>query len=397
MRKLYCFYILFVTIFSLGYGQIQLSTYSEVSVLTIGPGKSLNDAFGHSAIRVKDPMYRLDIVYDFGRYNFEAKGFYLNFAKGKMTYEIGWSDYKSFIKYYENVKREVKSLSLNLSLPEKQTLFNALQKNILPQNKSYAYDFFYNNCATKIKDVIVSTSQKYIDFENPKNFKQNTFRALIRSHVKQNSWGGFGIDLALGSVIDQVAPIEDHMFLPRNMNSFFEVAKFKKSNKPLVKKQELLSEQQLSVKYSFWTSPLFILSTISLFIVLITYKNFKNNSRSRWLDVLIFSFTGLIGVLILLLWFATDHTATAYNYNLIWAFAFNIMFIPTLLKKRVKKRFIGYLKFLILLLFLMIIHWFTGVQSFNIGVLPLWIALLTRYIYLCKWYNKNFESITKAY
>jgi hypothetical protein len=104
---------------------------------------------------------------------------------------------------------------------------------------------------------------------------------------------------------------------------------------------------------------------------------------------MIFSITGLIGVVILLLWFATDHTATAYNYNLLWAFAFNLLFIPTLLKKRVKKRFIGYLKFLLILLFLMALHWSTGVQSFNIGILPLWIALIVRYVYLCKWYNKK--------
>ncbi len=373
----------------MAYGQIQLSAYSEVSILTIGPGASLNDAFGHSAIHIKDPMYRLDIVYDYGRYDFETEGFYLNFAKGKLNYEIGSANYKSIVSYYKNQGREVKSQTLNLSLAEKQALFQKLQQNILPQYKSYAYDFFYNNCATKIKDIIVSVSEKPIEFEQPKNFEQRTFRALIRSQVEQNSWGGFGIDLALGSIIDRVAPIDDHMFLPKYIFRFFEVTKFKNSNEPLVKKQEILSVQQLNVKHSFWSSPLFIFSILSFLILLVTYKNHKSNTRAKWLDILIFSITGLIGVLLLLLWFATDHTATAYNYNLLWAFAFNLLFIPTLLKKRVKKRFVGYLKFLILMMLLVVLHWSTGVQSFNIGILPLWIALLVRYAYLCKWYNKN--------
>ena len=373
----------------MAYGQIQLSAYSEVSILTIGPGASLNDAFGHSAIRIKDPMYRLDIVYDYGRYDFETEGFYFNFAKGKLNYEIGGANYKPFISFYKNEGREVKSQTLSLSLTEKQALFQKLQQNILPQNKSYAYDFFYNNCATKIKDIIVSVSEKTIEFEQPQDFEQYTFRALIRAQVEQNSWGGFGIDLALGSIIDRVAPVDDHMFLPRYIHRFFEVAKFKNTNEPLVKKQEILNGQQLNVKHSFWSSPLFIFSILGFFILLVTYKNYKNNTRAKWLDISIFSVTGLTGVLLLLLWFATDHTATAYNYDLLWAFAFNLLFIPTLLKKRVKKRFVGYLKFLILMMFLMALHWSTGVQSFNISIIPVWIAILLRYTFLSHWFGKN--------
>ena len=373
----------------MAYGQIQLSAYSEVSILTIGPGASLNDAFGHSAIRIKDPMYRLDIVYDYGRYDFETEGFYLNFAKGKLNYEIGGANYKPFISFYKNEGREVKSQTLSLSLTEKQALFQKLQQNILPQNKSYAYVFFYNNCATKIKDIIVSVSEKPIEFEQPQDFEQHTFRALIRAQVEQNSWGGFGIDLALGSIIDRVAPVDDHMFLPRYIHRFFEVAKFKNTNEPLVKKQEILNGQQLNVKHSFWSSPLFIFSILSFLILLVTYKNYKNNTRAKWLDISIFSVTGLTGVLLLLLWFATDHTATAYNYNLLWAFAFNLLFIPTLLKKRVKKRFVGYLKFLILMMFLMALHWSTGVQSFNISLIPVWIAILHRYTFLSHWFGEN--------
>ena len=140
-------------------------------------------------------MYRLDIVYDYGRYDFESDGFYLNFAKGKLNYEIGFTNYKPFLSYYLSEEREVKSQTLNLSLGEKQAFFQKLQQNILPQNKSYAYDFFYNNCATKIKDIVASVSEKQLEFEQPQDFKQHTFRALIRSQVEQNYWGGFGICL----------------------------------------------------------------------------------------------------------------------------------------------------------------------------------------------------------
>ena len=144
--------------------QLQLSKESEVSILTIGPGFVLNDAFGHSAIRIKDPSQNIDLIFDYGRYDFQAKGFYLNFAKGKLDYEIGWTYSEDFISNYKLQQRRVTAQIINLTLKEKQNLFEGLQTNIQPQNKSYSYDFFYNNCATKIKDVLVDTSNKNISF-----------------------------------------------------------------------------------------------------------------------------------------------------------------------------------------------------------------------------------------
>lgn len=385
MKHLYLFLTLVLGVFHFAPAQVQLSKFAEVSVLTIGPGTSLNDAFGHSAIRIKDPMYKLDVVFDYGRYDFNAEGFYLNFAKGKLTYEIGWSDYALFIKYYSKAERKVRAQTLNLNSSEKQQLFLLLQNNIQPQNKSYSYDFFYNNCATKIKDIFETVCEDSIIYSEPSNFSPETFRALIRSNVAQNSWGGFGIDLALGSVIDQVATADEHMFLPKYIHSFFEAASFQNSKELLVKSQEVLSTPQKTSPSLLWTSPLFVFGLLSLLIVYLTYRDIKSNSRTKWIDTSIFIITGGIGVIILLLWFATDHTATAYNYNFLWAFAFNLLLIPTTLKNTVKKRFIGYLKFLILLLFLLLLHWLTGVQSFNVALIPIWFGLMVRYVYLCSW------------
>ena len=110
---------------------------------------------------------------------------------------------------------------------------------------------------------------------------------------------------------------------------------------------------------------------------------------------MLFFTTGSIGILILFLWFANDHTATAYNYNFLWAFGFNLLMLPTVLKPKPKKRFVGYLKFLILLLTLMLLHSLTGVQAFNYTIIPLWIALLIRYGFLIHWFSqkKNQKNI----
>ena len=326
-------------------------------------------------------------MFDYGRYDFQAEGFYLNFAKGKLDYEIGWANYEPFIENYKLQKRRVTSLIINFTLEEKQKLFEALQTNIKPQNKSYSYDFFYNNCATKIKDALINASNKSILFLPPDNFKSLTFRDLIRSNVPQNSWGGLGIDIALGSIIDRSASVEEHLFLPKYLYEILELSKFYPKNIRLVIRSEVLNQTQKSKPGSFWWSPFAIFSLASIIIIVITCKDWISKSRNKFLDVLLFFATGIIGLLILLLWFATDHTATAYNYNFLWAFGFNLILLKTILKDKIKKRFIGYIKFLILLLALMLLHSLTGVQSFNYTIIPLWIALLTRYGFLIYWFS----------
>ena len=370
--------------------QKTLSNNAEISVLTIGAGTSLNDAFGHSAFRIYDPSINLDKTYDYGRFDFEAANFYLNFARGKLNYSIGDSTYYNFVNFYIRQNRSVKEQVLNLYQPEKQKLYDFLVENYKPENRNYLYEFFFDNCATKIKDVANITLNNTITFSEPKGFKQETFRKLIHNNVTRNSWGSFGIDIALGSVIDRKATPEEHMFLPENIYQFFENATLKNNDKALVKESKILYKKKATLKSnSFLTSPLFIFGIIGLLIIFITYKDYKKSKRSKWLDIALFSITGIVGVVILLLWFATDHTGTHQNYNLLWAFALNILVIPQLLKAKTSLWFIKYLKLLVIMLCLLTLHWIIGVQVFAIGLIPFLIALFVRYLFLIKYYNKK--------
>src|SRR5690606_5799423 len=177
--------------------------------------------------------------------------------------------------------------------------------------------FFYDNCATKIKDVANNALDNNIAYNIPNGFKQQTFRELIHSNLHRNSWGCFGIDLALGSVIDKKASPEEHMFLPKYIHEFFGNATIKNSGEPLVKESKVLYKKiDTPESINFLTSPLVIFGIMGLFMVFMTYKDYKNHKQSVWLDVALFSITGIIGIILLLLWFATDHTGTHQNYNL---------------------------------------------------------------------------------
>jgi len=360
-----------------------LSKNAEISVITIGPGSSLNDAFGHSAFRIKDTKKGLDLVFNYGVYDFEAPNFILKFTQGKLDYLIGLNRFDNFYNAYTAQNRSITSQILNLSSTEKQQLFNYLINNYKPENRRYLYDFLFNNCATKIKEVTNLATQNTIDFNIPKDYSEATFRTLIQNNLNKNSWGSLGIDIALGSVIDRYATPEQHMFLPKNIHSFFDIATIQNSNTPLVKSRKTLFKASAKNKTSnFIFSPLFLFGILGLVIVFITYNDFKTRKRTKTLDFILFGVTGLAGVVIMLLWFATDHQTTKNNYNLLWANPLNLILLFQILKTTLPNWVNKFLKFLIILLCLLVFHWVTGVQVFAIALIPLLIALFIRYIFL---------------
>ena len=194
--------------------------------------------------------------------------------------------------------------------------------------------------------------------------------------------------MALGAVIDRIATPEEHMFLPKNINTFFGNAKFANTNLPLVQQSKVIFNAQPAKKQTnFFTSPLFVLSLLACIIIYVTYRDYKRYKATKILDVLIFGSTAVIGIVLLLLWFATDHGATKNNYNLLWANALNIVMLIPVIKAYTKPWMVSYIKFCVILLCLLIFHWITGVQVFAITLLPLVIALLIRYIFLANHYN----------
>ena len=365
-----------------------LSPTAEISVLTIDPGTSLNDAFGHSGFRIKDNIQGIDEVYGYGEYNFEDPNFYLKFAQGKLNYSISKDDFERFYRVYVYFNRTIKEQTLNLDASQKQKLYNFLLNNYKPENRAYLYDFFYDNCATKIRDVANTALGDNITFNTPKDYKPQSFRTLIHNNLNKNSWGSLGIDIALGSVIDRTATPVEQIFLPENIHKFFSEATLI-DGQPLVSRSQVLFSEKKKVNASnLLLSPLFIISLIALGIGWITYSDYKKKKRTKWLDITLFSLTGLIGMFLLLLWFATDHTATAHNYNLLWAFALNVFMVGQLSSKQPKLWFIRYLKFLLIMLCLLVFHWIIGVQVFAITLIPLLLALAIRYVFLVRFYKK---------
>ena len=371
--------------------QHQLSPKATVSVVTCGPGTELYSAFGHSAFRVFDPSLQIDKIYNYGTFDFNAPNFYLNFAKGNLIYFLATSDFNRFLRMYQYENRWVKTQELNLTFEQVQAMYFFLEENSKPKNRNYRYDFFYDNCSTKIEAVVKAVLKEKVQFTNNHITTTKTHRDLIKDYTHDFKWGKFGIDLALGAVIDDEATKNDYKFLPDYIFESFEQATIQKEGtiEPLVKKEFLiLKEKPLSKTFEILT-PFNVLLLISLLLIYSTYLNYKHKKRTKWLDFLIFSLTGIIGIVVLLLWFATTHTATYQNYNFLWAFAPNLIIAFYLLKTKLPKWVYYYSIILLTLLFIMIVCWIFKIQVFNIAMLPLIIAFGIRYGYLIKVSKNN--------
>lgn len=355
--------------------KIQLSDKAEVSILTCAPGQNeLYSQFGHSAMRVKDPVNYLDKVYNYGTFNFNQPNFYVKFCRGQLLYELSSYDYKYFPYRYYSENRWVKAQVINLTREENQKVYDFLEWNALPENKKYYYDFFYDNCANKMYEVLEKSIGK-IDFDYTGFPKDYTHRDLIHLYLGKNNWGKFGIDLALGAVIDKKATFKQYMFLPDYVYTGINNSTLN-GKKIVAKDTFILPDYNLEIPgVPFLLSPLFValvLLGISLLLMLLKKKT------KRWFNFLTIIY-GVTGLIIFALWFLTEHSTTKMNFNILWANP--LLLIIPFLKASIQQK----LAALIAIMWLgFVIIAIVGYQVFNLPIYVFALGLLPVYFKLFK-------------
>jgi hypothetical protein len=374
----FLFIALFVYAFFNGHTQsIPLTPEAEISIITCGPDTGeLYAAFGHSAIRVYDPQQEIDLAYNYGVFNFDQPHFYLNFARGYLYYKLGVYFYPHFRDYYIRHNRFVHEQVLNLTAEQKQRVFDYLEWNARPENQTYRYDYFYNNCATKIRDVFAETLGPELKFDGSFIRTNYTIRELTDLYLDPQPWGDLGIDICLGLPMDKVATPYEYMFLPDYIEYSFDNASI--GNIPIVKSKAVVYQSapvitEFTIFHPWVVMNLFLLLTLAL-----SYYDWKRKNISKWFDVTVFSVVGWIGVLLFLLWVATDHQAAACNFNLLWAFPLHAVVIWILLKKKSSVWLKKYFQGTGLLLAATLIFWVWLPQQLNVFLIPVVLALLVR-------------------
>ena len=383
-KKFNFIFLLFFSCFQLA-AQQKLSSEATVSVVTCGQGSELYSAFGHSAFRVYDPLLKLDKIYNYGTFDFNKPNFYLNFAKGKLIYQLSTAHYGYFLQQFNYENRWVKTQELDLHDIDVQAVYDFLENNAKPENRSYQYDFFYDNCSTKIEEVIKAVLKDKVIFNNNHITSHKSHRDLIADYTADKfKWGKFGIDLALGSVIDKEASLAEYKFLPDYIYLGFNNAtiNFDGNIKPLVKADHKVLDERVSPQPFSILQPFIVFLVIALFFIWKTYQNYSSNKRTKWVDFILYFISGLIGIVVLLLWFATSHTATYKNLNFLWAFAPNLVVAVFMFNSVLPKWLANYNKLLLVLLAIQSILWILEVQVFNIAIIPIMAMLFIRYSYL---------------
>lgn len=362
----------------------QLSERATVSLYTAGPGTLIYELFGHSAIGVKDPVLGIDKVYNYGTFSFNEPGFVLKFARGKLKYMLSTETPQSFIRPYEAWGRWVKQQELDLTLSEKQEIFQFLETNAKPENKYYLYDFFFDNCASRLRDVLedVLGDKLQFDYSYVERMGHPTYRELLDPYLTAFPWTHFGIDMGLGSVTDKEAPGRDYMFLPDFLFEAFANAKVVRNgvSKPLVKNTYPLLEQVAPPLENppFYIHPIFICWMIFLLILGLTFLELRMGKNFFWLDFILMFVFGLAGLVVLLLWVATDHDATKVNLNAFWLMPLHLIVAFFLLKKTKKKWLEKYFILTGAVDLILLVGYIFLPQQYHPAFFPLLILMLIR-------------------
>lgn len=377
---------IFLLIFS-GLSSLQAQDY-RVSLLTCDPGEELYSAFGHSAIRVMDAETGQDFVFNYGTFNFNTPNFYGKFAAGKLDYMLSVSTYADFIEDYYNQERGVQEQVLNLSTEQAQFLVEYLQVNYSPERRNYRYEFFFNNCATKVRDAMELTlGDNLIWNDQEKEADEKTFRTLIDEYVLRLPWADLGIDLALGSVIDRDATPREEQFLPDYMEAAFARAEIQGDGptRPFVKESSVILDFPNNQFTMSSINPYWIFWVVAILFTAVTFIGFKKKKLLIGFDVAFFGLIGMMGIVIFFLWFATEHTATKWNWNLLWAFPGHLVLAVALLSKNLKPWVRQYLLFALIMADAAVVFWILGWESFHPSLIPILLVLILRTNYL--YYN----------
>ncbi|HZY77989.1 MAG TPA: DUF4105 domain-containing protein [Cyclobacteriaceae bacterium] len=361
----------------------QLSPSAEISIVTLGPWQQeLYSAFGHSAIRVYDPELGLDAFYNYGAFSFNQPNFYLNFARGHLNYKLDVDPYNPWRDYYIANNRFVHEQILNLNDEQTQKVFDFLYWNSLPENQYYFYDYFYDNCATRLRDVMKITLKDAVVFDSTYITTNYTIRQLTDIYLKYQPWGDLGIDICLGLPMDKRAKPYEYMFLPDYIESSFDHATIRTDSgvAPLVRNKVSVYETRPEDPPTSLFTPWTVFGAFLLITILITIRDVKSYRQSKWFDVTIFGIVGLVGVLLFLLWTATDHKAAARNMNILWAMPLHLLFIPLYVKG--KKIATTWFKIIAVLNVVLLLTWAWLPQQLNVFLIPVVLALTVRAVFI---------------
>ena len=351
----------------------QSSERLRISLITCTPGQELYSIFGHSALRIIDSNSVSDFIVNYGTFDFNDDGFYVKFMRGKLKYFVSVQSTSDFMYDYEQEGRGITEQILHLTEEEKSALKNALIENLKPENRFYQYDFFFDNCTTRLRDLLVKYKNPHPSL--PAVMDENTrFRKAIHDYLDQGGqeWSKLGIDILLGARTDRIMSAKDQEFLPDNLMMALEKADVK-----MVASSRLLLPRQFNGDGNGKKSPEFYFTAVLfIFFILGISKNKYAKACSRISDHVLFFTTGLLGLLLVFMWIGTDHSMTKDNFNLAWALP-SFILMPWMMNRK-NNVSSSFFRIHLYILGTVLICWNLLPQALNPALMPFVLLLFIR-------------------
>ena len=362
--------------------KVILSDEAEISLLICGPSHDASfTLYGHAAIRIHDPGQTIDIIFNYGIFDFSVANFIYRFAKGETDYKLGATDFFNYMIEYQMRGSSVNELVLNLTNNEKNRIWDALLINYLPQNRVYRYNFFFDNCATRLVTLVEQNINGKVVYDTRQ--PEQTFRDLINYCTREHNWLTFGCDLALGSPTDRIATPHEKMFLPEQLESAFRTAQIKENTghtRALLKKVIPLApfdpeinnypSEKITPNLAFW-----VLFTLILFT---TVWEFRKKKYVKLLDSVLFSIAGIAGCVLFFISCLSIHPSVFPNWSLVWLHPLHLVGAVLITVKKFQKAANCYHFINFVALTFLLVGWYFLPQHMNRAFIPLILILWTR-------------------
>ena len=302
----------------------------QISLLTCSPGKEVWAQYGHTAIRYYDKESGEDLAINYGIFSLDQTYFIPRFVLGMTDYRMGVQPMDMFLAQYSYEGRGVVEQILNLSAEDKEVIYKALQENMKPENVVYRYNYFFDNCTTRARDMLVNHLHGKVVY--PPAEEDATFRSMIHKWNNKYEWSQFGEDLLLGVNADRKTTKSEQQFLPENLRSDFDKARY--NGKPLVKETNVLLDAETEVaEPAFPLSPLsiaLIFAVISLVMMLFSYR--RQQVYWAW-DLALMLTSGLLGIIFFVMIFS-QHPCVSLNFILLFFNPLPLFFLYNTIKKK---------------------------------------------------------------
>ena len=367
----------------------------DISLLTCGPGQEVWSYYGHTALRIEDHVHGKDLAINWGIFSFNQDYFVLRFVFGLTDYQIGIIPMKSFMEEYASEGRWVRQQKLALTKEEKMKILAAIDQNYKCENRTYRYNFFYDNCTTRARDMIIQhLGQHSTDFKNADT--QSTYREEIHRWNKNHRWARFGNDLLLGYMADCPINKKEWEFLPENFSqdlatearndtttrlpedSFIEAYPLRNRYIKLVDSTfYVIAPQPAITTESESLSPFNVAISIGICIISLSVIEAYKRKNFWWLDAVLLLLTGLPGLVLLAMVFS-QHPTVQINFQMLIFNPLNLIFAWKSINKMRKGKMYWYYNvwgtLLTISLFMQI--W----QHYAEGMNILALSLLSRYV-----------------